>query len=210
VPAILDEEAFLRALRALSKRDADLKRILKDWGPPPMWAREPGFPTLLRIILEQQVSVASAKATYARLLDAVSPLTPDSFLELDDAALKGIGFSRQKTVYGRHLAQLIADGELNLASLKAMNDETARAELIKVKGIGVWTANIYLLAALGRPDIWPSQDLALATAVQKAKGLDSCPKSDELDELSIPWQPWRSVAARLLWHFYRSSSGNEK
>ncbi|MBW2091254.1 MAG: DNA-3-methyladenine glycosylase 2 family protein [Deltaproteobacteria bacterium] len=209
-PAVLTDETFLQALNVLSKCDSDLARILKDWGSPPRWAREPGFPTLLRIILEQQVSLASAKATYKRLLEAVSPLTPQRFLDLDDDALKSIGFSRQKTAYGRHLAQLIADGELDLASVNAMDDETARAELTKVKGIGIWTANIYLLAALGRPDIWPSRDLALAMAVQKAKGLDSCPKPDELEGLSIPWQPWRSVAARLLWHFYRSSAKNEK
>jgi len=169
-----------------------------------MWAREPGFPTLLHIILEQQVSLASAKAAYNRLLAAVSLLTPDRFLELDDAALKAIGFSRQKTAYGRDLALAIIEGRLDLDALEVMDDATARSELIKIKGIGLWTADIYLLMALRRPDIWPRGDLALAVAVQQVKRLPACPTSDELDELGAAWRPWRAVAARLLWHHYLS------
>ena len=204
-PISLTEEALVRGLRFLSKRDSDLARILRELGPPPMWAREPGFPTLVYIILEQQVSLASARAAYNRLLAAVSPLTPERFLELDDAMLKIIGFSRQKTAYGRHLACAIIEGQLNLDALGAMDDATARSELIKIKGIGPWTADIYLLMALRRPDIWPSRDLALAVAVQKVKRLASCPTPDELDVLGNAWRPWRAVAARLLWHYYLSN-----
>ncbi len=189
----------------LSERDPDLARILKMLGPPPMWAREPGFPTLVHIILEQQVSLASAKAAYTRLLAAAAPLTPARFLELDDAALKNIGFSRQKTGYGRHLAQSIATGHLNLAALDTMDDHAVRVALTKIRGIGPWTASIYLLMVLRRPDVWPSGDLALAAAAQQVKRLPSRPKPVELDALAAAWQPWRAVAARLLWHYYLSN-----
>jgi len=169
-----------------------------------MWTRKPGFSTLLRIILEQQVSLASGKATYDRLVETASPLTPARFIELDDATLKIIGFSRQKTAYGRNLARLIVDGRLNLAGLGKMDDSDVRSRLVEVKGIGPWTANVYLLTALRRPDIWPCEDLALAVAVQHVKGLRARPTSKELERLSQPWKPWRSVAARLFWHHYLS------
>jgi DNA-3-methyladenine glycosylase II len=146
--------------------------------------------------------LASARAAYDRLLETASPLTPVRFLELDDATLKAIGFSRQKTAYGRSLAKALVNAHLNLVKLAAMDDTKVRAELIKIKGIGPWTADIYLLTALRRPDIMPSADLALATAAQKVKGLASRPTPDELNTLSNNWKPWRAVAARLLWHYY--------
>jgi DNA-3-methyladenine glycosylase II len=203
-PTPLTEETFRQALDFLSNRDPDLAQILTKHGPPPMWTREPGFPTLILIILEQQVSLASARAAYDRLLKAASPLTPVRFLELDDATLKAIGFSRQKTAYGRSLAKALVDRHLDLVKLEMMSDTEVRTELIKVKGIGPWTADIYLLTALGRPDIMPSADLALATAAQKVKRLVSRPTPDELNTLSKDWRPWRAVAARLLWHYYLS------
>jgi DNA-3-methyladenine glycosylase II len=170
-----------------------------------MWEREEGFHTLIHIILEQQVSLASARAAYNRLLDAASPLTPAAFLELDEARLKRIGFSRQKTGYGRALARAIADNCLNLAALGSLPDAEVKTELMKVKGIGHWTADIYLLMALRRPDIWPSGDLALAVAVERVKRLRSRPTNEELNAMTHQWQPWRAVAARLLWHYYLSS-----
>ena len=202
--AALTEAAFASGLRYLSERDPDLAGILKDLGPPPMWAREPGFPTLIHIILEQQVSLASARAAYERLLVAVSPLTSERFLTLDDDALKAIGFSRQKTGYGRHLAQAIVEGRLDLDALDGLDDGAAQSELTKIKGIGPWTADIYLLMALRRPDIWPSGDLALAVAVQRVKRLPCRPQPHELDVIGVAWRPWRSLAARLLWHYYLS------
>jgi len=201
----LTKETFRRGLRFLSRRDPDLKRILNDLGPPPLWARQPGFPTLIHIILEQQVSLASARAAMDRLRAAASPLTPSRFLEFDNATLKTIGFSRQKTAYGRHLAQSILKGQLNLAALTKMDDETARTELLKIRGIGSWTANIYLLMALRRPDILPSGDLALAVAAQQVKRLKARPTQDELEKLGVAWRPWRAVAARVLWHYYLSN-----
>jgi DNA-3-methyladenine glycosylase II len=203
--AYLTEAALARGVRHLCKSDPDLASIVRDFGPPPMWGREEGFHTLIHIILEQQVSLASARAAYGRLLQTVSPLTPATFLELDDAILKRIGFSRQKTAYGRNLAQAVVDNRLNIAALGSMHDRDAKLELMKIKGIGHWTSDIYLLMALRRPDIWPNGDLALAVAVEKVKRLTARPTYEELASMSLLWQPWRAVAARILWHFYLSN-----
>jgi DNA-3-methyladenine glycosylase II len=200
----LNEATFTRGLRYLTVRDPDLGMVVKRLGPPPMWAREPGFHTLIHIILEQQVSLASARAAYERLLAAVSPLTPERFLKLDDAELKSIGFSRQKTSYGRNLARSIIERRLDIDALGSMDDTTVRSELMKVTGIGRWTADIYLLMALLRPDVWPGGDLALAVAAQKIKRLERRPTPEELTAISADWQPWRAIAARILWHHYLS------
>jgi DNA-3-methyladenine glycosylase II len=170
-----------------------------------MWEREPGFPTLLLTILEQQVSLASARAAYEKLLAIAAPLTPGRFLELDDSELKTAGFSRQKTRYGRELAMAILAGQLDLNRLRALSDEDARAELTRVKGVGRWTADIYLLLAMRRPDIWPIGDLALVTAVRQAMGLAAAPAPSQMEAIGAAWRPWRAVAARLLWHFYLST-----
>jgi DNA-3-methyladenine glycosylase II len=202
--ATLTDTSLAEGLEYLSRRDPDLARIFERLGAPPMWSREPGFPTLIHIILEQQVSLASAKAAHVRLLAAASPLTPRSFLELDDARLKLIGFSRQKIAYGRHLAQSVVGGHLSLESLSALGDADVKSELMKVKGIGSWTADIYLLMALGRRDAFPSGDLALAVAMREIKRLDARPTAEELEAVGEPWRPWRAVAARLLWNYYLS------
>lgn len=201
----LTQETLLESVAVLAGRDPHLAEVVTQFGPPPLWAREPGFPTLVYIILEQQVSLASAKAAFTRLCGALSPLTPEAFLTLDDAALKTIGFSRQKTKYGRILAQTVASGELDLDDLHGLSDEAVRGELVKIKGIGRWTADIYLLMALLRPDVWPSGDLALAVAVQRVKQLDALPKPGELEPLGETYHPWRAVAARLFWHHYLST-----
>jgi len=200
----LDEQAFYQGLFFLTERDPDLAHILETLGPPPMWQRDPGFATLVHIILEQQVSLASAQAAFNRLVAAVNPLTPTNLLILNDAQLKTIGFSRQKTAYVRYLALAILERRLDLDALSTLDDEAARAELIKLKGIGLWTADIYLLMALRRPDVWPRGDLALILALQKVKKLPNRPTSSEIEVFSAAWQPWRAVAARLLWHFYLS------
>jgi DNA-3-methyladenine glycosylase II len=202
MPTYLDEEALARGLSYLSARDPDMARILKELGPPPMWEREAGFHTLLRIILEQKISLASAEAVYNRLAALCRPLTPERFLELDDDTIRSTGFSRQKMAYVRDLARAIVEGRLDLAALDRLEDEDARAELFKIKGIGPWTADIYLLRVLLRPDVWPRGDLALAVAAQRIKGLKSYPGPRELDALGEAWKPWRAVAARLLWHYY--------
>jgi DNA-3-methyladenine glycosylase II len=157
----LTEESLLLAAEDLSKRDPDLARVYERLGPPPLWDREPGFPTLVYIILEQQVSLASAKAAFDKLTKAVSPLDPTAFLTLDDPTLKAIGFSGQKGRYCRELAQAVLGGSLDVERLPSLSDEQVRTELVRIIGIGRWTADIYLLMALGRPDVWPRGDLAL-------------------------------------------------
>lgn len=201
----LTEAGLQQAVAILAARDPDLAAIAHRLGPPPLWARAPGFPALILIILEQQVSLASARAAFDRLCAAVSPLTPIGFLELDDVMLRTIGFSRQKSSYGRHLAQAIVDGVFDLEGLTALPDDAARTALVARKGIGLWTADIYLLMCLRRPDIWPVGDLGLQVAMQAVKGLDQRPTVVEMEALATPWRPWRAVAARLLWHYYLST-----
>ncbi len=200
----LDQTSYTRGLNELAARDRDLGGVLSKLGPPPMWDRKPGFPTLVHVILEQQVSLASAKACFDKLLAAVGGLTPESLLALDDGTLKEVGFSRQKTAYSRILAEAVQTGSLDLFGLSNLPDDEARERLMRLKGIGRWTADIYLLMALGRPDVWPVGDLALVVAAQRIKRLESRPNPREFDKLGEPWRPWRSVAARLLWHHYLS------
>jgi DNA-3-methyladenine glycosylase II len=200
----LTEASLRRGVETLTRSDADLARVVERHGPPPLWSREPGFPTLVHIILEQQVSLASARAAFGRLLAFASPLTPESFLALDDETLRASYFSRQKAVYCRGLARMIVEGELDLAALHSMDDAEARAALTRVRGVGPWTADIYLLMALGRPDVWPAGDLALAVAAREVKGLASRPTPEELERLAERWRPLRAVAARLLWQHYLS------
>jgi DNA-3-methyladenine glycosylase II len=169
-----------------------------------LWAREPGFPTLVYIILEQQVSLASARAAFTRLGGALGAITPQAFLTLDDLQLKGIGFSRQKSGYCRGLARSIVNGELDLADLPHLDDAAARGRLLSIRGIGPWTADIYLLMVLLRPDIWPAGDLALMSALRDVKGLAARPAPQEIEAITSAWRPWRAVAARLLWHHYLS------
>ncbi len=205
VNILLDSRTLMEGVRVLIDTDPDLARIVRTYGQPPLWAREPGFPTLIHIILEQQVSLASARATFDRLSAVLDPFTPEKFLTLSDAQLKQIGFSRQKKRYGRILANMILSGCLDLFGLDKLEEQAAKEQLLQVKGIGPWTADIYLLTALRRPDIWPRGDLALAAALQRVKSLPNRPDSEEQEQISAAWRPWRSVAARLLWHYYLST-----
>lgn len=206
---VLDETAFEQGVRFLADRDEHLAAVVKTFGQPPLWVREPGFPTLVYIILEQQVSLASARAAFGRLKAAANPLTPGRFLKFTNEELLRIGFSRQKTLYTRLLAESLARRYFNLRDLHELHDDSARKMLVTFKGIGRWTADIYLLSALRRPDIWPTGDLALATAVQEVKGLRQRPSPEKLETLSAPWKPWRAVAARLFWHAYLSKRGQK-
>jgi DNA-3-methyladenine glycosylase II len=209
-PVTLNSANLTQAVEWLAARDDTLARIVQRYGLPPLWPREPGFPTLIHIILEQQVSLASAKAAFERLCMAVSPLTPQNFLTLNDAQLKTIGFSRQKMRYGCELAQAVLNGQPDLAYLAGLDDETVRVELKQIKGIGDWTVDVYLLMALRRPDVFPASDLALLAAAQKIKVLDTRPTPAELNSMAENWRPYRSVAARLLWHFYLSEKEADK
>jgi len=201
-PKRLTRASLARGVRELSKLDEDLARIARAYGLPPLWEREEGFATLVLTILEQQVSLASALAAFERLRAAASTVTPEGFLTFDDAQLRSFGFSRQKALYCRLLARAILDGELDLRRLASLDDDAARAELTRLKGVGAWTAEIYLLRALLRPDAWPAGDLALQLAAKKVKRLPARPTASELDALAERWRPLRAVAARLLWLHY--------
>ena len=201
-PKRLTPSSLARGVRELSEVDEDLGRITRVYGLPPVWEREEGFATLVLTILEQQVSLASALAAFERLRAAASTVTPENFLAYDDARLRAFGFSRQKALYCRLLARAVIDGELDLQRLGSLSDDDARAELVRLKGIGAWTAEIYLLRALLRPDAWPAGDLALQLAAQRVKRLPARPTPAELDALAERWRPWRAVAARLLWLQY--------
>ncbi len=186
----------------LAKKDKDLKFIYQTYGTPPLWAREESFATLIHIILEQQVSLASALSAFNKLKEKIGEITPEKVLELNDKEMKSVYFSRQKMGYARNLAHAILDESLVLDDLEKLSDNEVREELIKIKGIGRWTADIYLMMALLRPDVMPRGDLALHVAYKNLKGLKKRPTSDEFIELTKVWKPYRSVVARLLWHFY--------
>ena len=201
----LNRETYEKGLRSLSDRDEDLAGVIREFGPPPIWIREPGFATLVLIILEQQVSLASARAVFERLTAVVSPFTARQFIKALDAPLKRAGITRQKLSYCRHLSEALAIRRLDLKALHHMSDNQARYALMEIKGVGPWTADIYLLRAVRRPDIWPRGDLALAVAMQELKGLRARPTPDESDAMGLSWHPWRAVAARILWHYYLST-----
>ena len=205
MPESLTDGRLRRAVAELARRTPVFRRIREQHGCPPLWDRPAGFPTLLHIILEQQVSIASARAAYDRLRALARPLTPRTFVQLDDAELRAVGFSRQKADYARGLAQAILERRFRLTRLATLEDQHARDELISIRGIGGWSADIYLLMALGRPDIWPQGDLALGQALREVFDLDRRPTHDEQIEFARAWRPWRAVAARLLWHHYLST-----
>ncbi|EKE74835.1 DNA-3-methyladenine glycosylase family protein [Oceanibaculum indicum] len=190
-------------LAALSARDPDIAAALREIGAPDPRIAEPGFETLLGIILEQQVSVASGKAIRRKLEDALGDVTAETVGAAEDAVLVGCGFSRPKLRYARILAAEVAEGRLDLAGLAALPDEDAMARLTAITGIGRWTAEIYLMFALGRRDIWPAPDLALQVAAQHLKGLPARPDVRAMDDIAREWRPFRSGAALLLWRFYR-------
>ena len=201
----LDENNLIAACENLSKHNANLRFIYETYGVPPLWKREANFATLVHIILEQQVSLASALSAFNKLREKLDEITPEAVLGLSDEELKAAYFSRQKTVYVRELAKAITDKSLNLADLENLSDEKVKVELKRIKGIGDWTADIYLLMAMLRADVMPKGDLALHVAWQKLTKSENRPNSDEFQQIAQKWKPNRAVAARLLWHFYLSA-----
>ncbi len=207
-PRALDPQTLAAAARELADRDAGLASVLADLGPPPLWDRPPGFSTLARIILEQQVSLASAATLAARVeAELGGALTPDAVLAVGEEGLRKLGLTRQKARYVHALARAVATGALDLEGLAALPDGAARAVLTSLPGIGPWTADVYLLMVLLRPDVWPRGDLALTRAAADVLGREPQPSQDELAELAEGWRPWRSVAARLLWSRYLVDRG---
>jgi DNA-3-methyladenine glycosylase II len=199
---VLSRKRLVESAGILAKADEDLGRILKEYGPPPLWARKPGFVTLVRIILEQQVSLASADAMYRRLVENIKPLTPGAVITAGAPYLRSLGVTRQKAGYFVNVAEAIQEGELDLVGVGKKSDQSAIEDLTSVKGIGPWTARIYLLMALRRPDVWPVGDIALATAVKHLQGRQERHSQPELTEIAKAWKPHRATAARMLWHYY--------
>lgn len=200
---ILSQDTLDEGLQFLAAQDADLAKVVTLHGPPNLRSQPPGFQTVLKTILGQQVSRSSAASTYQRLCDAIGPPEPASFLALDDDALRTIGFSRQKSRYGRELATALVEGRLDLDNLALCTDEDVRAALTALPGIGPWSAEIYLLFALRRTDAWPASDLGVIVGAQKVKNLTTRPSRQELDAMAEPWRPWRGLATFILWHGYQ-------
>lgn len=203
-PSVLDAAHIERATVRLATGDPMLGRLVRRNGTPPSWFREPGFATLVLLILEQQVSLASAAAAYRRLEAELEVVEPACFSRLSDARLRAIGFSRQKASYCRALATAIEVGAVSLAGMAAQSDDDARAELTALRGVGPWTAECYLLFALRRADAWPNGDRALLVSLGTARGDADVPTSAAAETHAEQWRPWRSVAARILWHAYLS------
>ena len=199
---MLTQKTLALAARQLAARDELLAPIHARYGDPPLWQRATGFRTLVHIILEQQVSLSSAKSMLLRLETAIQPFTPERFLEVGEDYFRGLGVTRQKSAYLLHLAESIVSGRLSLRGLARLNDDEALVRLTGIKGIGLWSANIYLLMAMRRADIWPAGDLALAVAIKELKGLSVRPSPEELERIAERWRPHRAVAARMLWQYY--------
>ncbi len=198
----LSADQIRQALDELARRDAPLARAIGQSGIPAPRVSQRGYVTLLRTIVGQQLSIHSARATWNRLEAALGePADPDALLRLSDEQLRAAGLSRQKSDYARSLADLVASGALDLSELP-MDDEDAIAQLVKVKGIGRWSAEIYLLFSEGRPDIWPAGDLAVQVAVGLIEGLSERPPEKTVREIAERWRPHRGAVAIFAWHHY--------
>jgi DNA-3-methyladenine glycosylase II len=203
----LDAHTFVEAVSLLGGEDPDLGRLVDEWGVPSFWQREPGFSTLVLLILEQQVSLESGAAVFRRLLDLAGDVTPHSVLGAGDAGLRSIGVTRQKSGFLLGLAESVLTGDLDLPALRHAEEGEARSQLIAIKGIGLWTADAYLLSAIRLPDLFPIGDRALQVGIKEALDLDAVPDPEELEILSAPWRPVRAAAARLIWHRYLVTRG---
>lgn len=199
-----DKSNYEGLVQQLCKTDGDLAGIVERYGMPPLWVRPNSFATLVLTILEQQVSLQAAFAAYKKLEAAIGEPTPERILAMSDAALRECYFTRQKTGYVRGLATAIYSGQVVLKNFEVMPDEQVRHELMQLKGIGHWTADIYLLHALRRTDIFPLGDLALVQALQEVKGLEKTAGTEIMLQLAEPWRPYRSIATMMLWHHYLS------
>lgn len=191
----------------LARKDKELKKIISDYGHPPMWTRPATFQTLVLTILEQQVSLASAYAAFKKLKEKTGFVTPAKILALSDEELRACYFSRQKTVYVRCLAEAIQKKQLRLRKLSRSADEEIRTELKKIKGIGDWTVDVYLMHALQRTDLFPLGDIALVNSLKEVKQLHPSVSREEMLAVAEPWRPYRTIASMILWHAYIQKRG---
>ncbi|MGB0555478.1 MAG: DNA-3-methyladenine glycosylase family protein [Alphaproteobacteria bacterium] len=197
---------FIRdALDDIATRDADLAAALQEYGYPAPRIREPGFGSLINIIIGQQVSVHAAAAIRGRLETAVNPLTPETFLAAGDDTIRAVGFSNRKVEYGKGLAEAILNGTLETQRLAGLDDDDVTKVLTSIRGLGRWSADIYMLFALGRADAWPLDDLAIQVAVKKLKRMRKRPDRKRMEAVAKRWRPYRGVAALFLWHYYKGA-----
>ena len=201
---VFDSKSFRAICKKLAARDADLQSVIEQYGYPPMWTRPASFETLIHIILEQQVSLASALAALNKLKEKIIDITPENVLALSDQQLRDCYFSRQKIIYARHLAVQLNDGQLDLQQLSLMDNDTVRATLTKIKGIGNWSTDVYLMMVLQRSDVFPLGDVALITSMRQTKQLAKEITKEQVGILAKKWQPYQTIAAFILWHAYLS------
>jgi DNA-3-methyladenine glycosylase II len=202
-----DESSFRLLCDKLGKKDKDLRNIIKQHGYPPMWTRPATFQTLILTILEQQVSLASAYAAFKKLKEKTGYVTPSKILSLSDAELRACYFSRQKTIYARELANAVQNKQLVLKRLTDKHEDEIRQELKKIKGIGDWTVDVYLMHALQRTDLFPLGDIALVNSLKETKQLHPHITKEEMLKIAEPWRPYRTIAAMILWHAYIKKRG---
>jgi DNA-3-methyladenine glycosylase II len=205
--ASFSKQNFHALCDGLAKKDKHLRGIIREYGYPPMWTRPASFQTLIHIILEQQVSLASARAALNKLKEKIGKVTPEKLLLLSDVELRACYFSRQKTIYARCLAESISKKQLQLKKLSVLEDAAIRQELKKIKGIGDWTVDVYLLFALQRTDIFPIGDLAMVNALKEVKQLPKDTSPEKILKMAEAWRPYRSIASILFWHHYIEKRG---
>lgn len=189
----------------LASSDTHLGDIIKAHGYPPLWSRPNTFETLVHIILEQQVSLASALSALNKLRERVQEITPARVLLLTDEEFRACYCSRQKTTYIKYLAEAILSGQINLQYFEDLPDDEIRSQLVALKGIGNWTVDVYLMFVLQRADIFPIGDLAAVNALKRVKDLPKDTTREKLIDVAIQWQPYRTIATMMLWHYYLSA-----
>ena len=204
---IFNADNFYQFCDGLTKRDKDLRKIIKQHGYPPMWTRPATFQTLILTILEQQVSLASAYAAFKKLKAKIGYVTPEKILSLTDEEFRSCYFSRQKILYARELAKAIQSKQLRLKRFSDAHEDEVRIELKKIKGIGDWTVDVYLMHALQRSDLFPLGDIALVNSLKETKQLHPDTTRENMLVIAEPWRPYRTIASMILWHSYIQKRG---
>jgi len=202
-----DSSNFKKICNKLCRIDKELHSIIRQHGHPPMWTRPATFQTLILTILEQQVSLASAYAAFKKLKEKIGYVTPEKILLLSDVELRSCYFSRQKIVYARELAKAVQSKQLRLKKFSNAHEDEIRLELKKIKGIGDWTVDVYLMHALQRSDLFPLGDIALVNSLKEIKNLHIHTTKEDMLAIAELWRPYRTIASMILWHAYIKKRG---